>query len=459
MKSLASKLILASMISSPLWAAYKPFPQSQTYPGFIKPNYISQDSLNSMVRSYYDSWKTKYLKSDLKSLPGGYYVKGGATGSSDGNSGTSYKQLGTSEGQGYGMILTALMAGHDPNAQTEFNGLFKTSRAFASSINSNLMGWIVADSSKAMGDFDSATDGDMDIAYALLLANEQWGSTGEINYFAEAVKIINNGLKNSYVTDGKRLTLGDWQSTSSNNSRPSDWMTSHLRAFATATGDQEWNVVIDTLYSLVNQLQSSYSPKTGLLPDFVTGDKAQPASPGFLEGDHDGEFYYNACRTPLRLVADAAHHNHSGAKNAVNKMVTWLKSSVGDSIAKMKGGYSLDGVVLSGSDYFSAAFAAPMLAASTADASNQNFLNIGWKKLATTKSGYYEDSINLLSMLLISGNWWAPQKTVTGSAALRVRASNDNPMAIYNPKGERIGNGPIPSGIILSESKSQINLP
>ena len=66
---------------------------------------MTQQSLNASVRSYYDNWKKKYLKNDLSSLPGGYYVKGEITGDADG-----FKPLGTSEGQGYGMIITVLMA-------------------------------------------------------------------------------------------------------------------------------------------------------------------------------------------------------------------------------------------------------------------------------------------------------------------------------------------------------------
>ena len=36
----------------------------------------------------------------------------------------------------------------------------------------------------------SATDGDLDIAFGLLLADKQWGSAGAINYLAEARKVI-----------------------------------------------------------------------------------------------------------------------------------------------------------------------------------------------------------------------------------------------------------------------------
>ena len=42
------------------------------------------------------------------------------------------------------------------------------------------MGWVVADSKKAQGHFDSATDGDLDIAYSLLLAHKQWGSMEQL---------------------------------------------------------------------------------------------------------------------------------------------------------------------------------------------------------------------------------------------------------------------------------------
>ena len=37
---------------------------------------------------------------------------------------------------------------------------------------------------------DSATDGDMDIAYALLLADKQWGSSGDIVYLARPKQLL-----------------------------------------------------------------------------------------------------------------------------------------------------------------------------------------------------------------------------------------------------------------------------
>ncbi len=136
----------------------KPFPQSLAYPNCIKPSNVSQEDMDESVKAYYIYWKRKYLKNDLASLPGGYYVKGEITGSPDG-----FTPLGSSEGQGYGMIIVLLMAGYDNEAQTIFNGLYKTVRSYKSSGNENLMGWVVADDKMAQGHFGSATDGDLDM--------------------------------------------------------------------------------------------------------------------------------------------------------------------------------------------------------------------------------------------------------------------------------------------------------
>lgn len=256
----------------------KPFPQQVNYAGVIKPTHVTQESLNASVRSYYDNWKKKYLKNDLSSLPGGYYVKGEITGDADG-----FKPLGTSEGQGYGMIITVLMAGYDSNAQKIYDGLFKTARTFKSSQNPNLMGWVVADSKKAQGHFDSATDGDLDIAYSLLLAHKQWGSNGTVNYLKEAQDMITKGIKASNVTNNSRLNLGDWDSKNSLDTRPSDWMMSHLRAFYEFTGDKTWLTVINNLYDVYTQFSNKYSPNTGLISDFVVKNPPQPAPKDFLE--------------------------------------------------------------------------------------------------------------------------------------------------------------------------------
>jgi endo-1,4-beta-D-glucanase Y len=315
------------------------------------------------------------------------------------------------------------MAGHDANAQTIFDGLFKTARAFRSSINSNLMGWVVADATGAQGHFDSATDGDIDIAYSLILAHYQWGSNGSINYLNEAKKMITNGIKVANVTSNNRLNLGDWDGKSALNTRPSDWMLSHLRAFYQETGDATWLTLINNLYSVYNSFTATYSPNTGLISDFVVKNPPEPAPQNYIdEGPQTNEYNYNACRVPLRVVMDYALYGSSNAYTLANKMASWIITKSGGSPSNIKDGYKLDGTT-TGSDP-EAVFVAPFVAASVVNSSNQSFLNSGWTFLTTKKSGYYSDSYSLLCQLFISGNWWKP--AATASACVPVSASGDD---------------------------------
>ncbi|WP_046216293.1 glycosyl hydrolase family 8 [Paenibacillus wulumuqiensis] len=379
----------------------KPFPQQVNYPGVIKPNHITQAQMNRDVAGYYDYWKSTYLKHDLSSLPGGYYVRGDITGDAEG-----FEPLGTSEGQGYGMVITALMAGHDTNARTIYDGLFKTVRAYHSSGNPALMGWVVADDPAAQGHFGSATDGDLDIAYSLILADRQWGSGGAVNYLAEAKKMI-NAIKASYITSNNSINLGDWDSKSSYDTRPSDWMLSHLRAYYDVTGDQTWLNVINNLYNKYSQFSAAYSPTTGLISDFVVGNPPKPAPEWFLdEFKETNEYNYNASRVPLRIVMDYALYGDTRGQNIVNKMAVWIKQKTGGNPDNIKDGYQLNGN--DRGSYATAVFVAPFISASVTDSSHQAWVNKGWGWMVTHKESYFSDSYNMLNLLFISGNWWKP---------------------------------------------------
>jgi hypothetical protein len=62
------------------------------------------------------------------------------------------------------------------------------------------------------------------------------------------------------------------------------------------------------------------------------------------------------------------------------------------------------------------AFAGPLIASAVAYAANQDFLNKGWTYLATYKQNeYYGDSISLMTLLLLRGNWWAPDAVLPTS--------------------------------------------
>jgi endo-1,4-beta-D-glucanase Y len=368
--------------------------------GSIKPT-GSASTLDAATSSFYTKWKAKYVKAGC----GGYYVlSGGGTGSDVGDE--------VSEGHGYGMVITALMAGFDPEAKKIFDGMYAFFRKFPSSNNNYLMGWTVdvAGGCKfPTGTSDSATDGDLDIAFGLLLADKQWGSAGTINYLAEAKKVI-AAIKKGDVNPTTHVTnLGDWAATNDYSTRPSDFMQDHFRAFLTATGDSSWTATIDGIYNVVSKIQANNSSSTGLMPDFVinTNTTPKPAAANFLEGAHDGDYDYNSCRNPWRLASDYLMTGEARSKAAVQKMNVWIKSKVGTNANGIVDGYKLSGSAYGSAGSF--AFIAPFGVAAMVDSSNQAWLDAVWKALvAGGLQGYYEDSIKMQSMLVMSGNWWLP---------------------------------------------------
>jgi len=375
----------------------KPFPQNEKFENCIKPNHISQAQLNKEAVDYYEKWKSDYLKPT--DLEGGYYVHGECTN-------CKVPSKGTSESHGYGMLITVLMAGHDSLAKTYFDGLYKFFDTHRSTLNSELMGWNVAQDERADA-FESATDGDMDIAYSLLLADTQWGSEGEINYLQEAKDMISKGLKIScFNQQSKRAVLGDWDSTAW-ASRSSDWMNAQIRAYGKATQDPFWNEVLDTTYYMISGVIENYSPKTGLMPDFVTGTPPQPVDEKFLEKETDNDFSWNACRYPWRVAMDYIHYKEKRSYNAMKLFSDWAIESCNNDPSKFTAVYKIDGTPIE--TYTSTAFTSPMLVACMLN-SNQEFLNNGWECIKNEHIAYFNDSINLLCMLLISGNWWAPQQ-------------------------------------------------
>lgn len=380
--------------------AARPFPQANR-PFGIRPNHVSQGSMNNAVRAYYDYWKAAHVRASNGNTPGGgYFVKMQGVGP-DGDSSKT-----TSEAHGYGMLIFALMAGYDAKAKAYFDGMYNMFDKHRSTQNSANMSWIISKSESKSNDSDSATDGDMDVAYALLLANKQWGSGGSINYLSQAKNTIQNGIKKDDVGPNMRTSLGDWDDNKW-NTRASDWMTGHFRAYQAATGDAFWAGLAENTYSVLFSIQTNYSPTTGLMPDFVIGSTPKPAPENYLdEGTLD--FSWNACRFPFRIAMDFGLYGKSDAKKALLPVLNWMTKKTGGDAGKIKAGYRLNGTAQV--SYSDAAFTAPMVAAATVDAQYQDFLNDGWNEIKSppNEPDYYGDTLTLLSMIYISGNWWKP---------------------------------------------------
>jgi len=128
----------------------------------------------------------------------------------------------------------------------------------------------------------------------------------------------------------------------------------------------------------------------------------------FLEGPDDGNYAYNACRVPMRLGAHFAVSGDQRAHETLQKMNLWLKAKALGDPERINPGYTLAGVPLA-TDYTTMAFTAPFGVAAMVDASNQAWLDAIWNDaVGFLPESYFEDSLRLLSMIVMSGNWWSP---------------------------------------------------
>jgi hypothetical protein len=415
------------------------------YPaGAIRPTGTQAD-LDATVAAAYDRWITKFLKTGC----GGFYI--------DGGSGTGFTSdtISFSEAHGYGMLVTVIMAGHDPKAQERYDGLLKVYRSLPSLNDPGLMAAGFTKECKGSMNLasadgptlpDSATDGDLDAAFSMLMADRQWGSAGAVNYLAEAKKSIASIKAHEINAETSFILMGDWADIKADyypknygpdsafgkayknpakhaayfyGTRSSDFMLDHFKAFGAASSDAPfWGKVVDAHYGLIAKIQGQFSPMTGLLPGFIvakTADMAMPAPANYLEDVSDGDWDYNACRDPWRITTDWIATGEPRAKVAVTKMNDWVKKTTGSDPAKLVDGYKLDGTT-KGHDATDATFIAPFGVSAIVDASNQAWLDKVW---AHIKGGdctpnppdsncYFADSIGLISMIAMSGNWWQP---------------------------------------------------
>ncbi|MEV0188238.1 glycosyl hydrolase family 8 [Kitasatospora purpeofusca] len=358
-------------------------------------------AVDQQVLDKYNSWKASFLKQNCGN--GWYQVV-----SPDADH--PY----VAEGQGYGMVITALMAGADPNAKAAFDGLVKYVLAHPSVNNADLLAAEQDTSCRSVNGSDSATDGDLDVAYGLLLADKQWGSAGTYNYKNLAIKHI-NAIKASEVNPTTHLMkLGDWSDAGDKYywmTRSSDWMIDHFRAFRTATGDSSWDTVRTAHQNLITSQQSKYAASTGLLADFVvnTNTTPKPAAGKVLESSNDGDYGWNACRDPWRIGTDAVTSGDAASLASARKLNSWIKGKTGGNAASVATGYRLNGSAFgSGNDM---AFTAPFVVTAMTDPGSQAWLDALWSKLVATPispSTYYGGSVQLQSMIVASGNYWVP---------------------------------------------------
>ncbi len=382
----------------------------QKYPdGSIKPT-GTQAELDAVVKAAYDKWKAAYVVQACD----GYVVKTatGTTGSS---------------ALANGMVIVAMMAGHDPQAQTIFDGMFAVARKFPSPLsvsvpskhgigprpgNQYLLSYSVGPNCMKFNSEEgsSSPSGDMPFAYALTVADKQWGSAGKVNYLDEAKKTA-EAIKLYDMNPQKVTGLGDWASLPNEGmwttvARPNYFMLGYFRAYLKASGDMYWMQAIEAVQAKIADVQTRLSPMTGLLPQYLIGGMNPPG--GRLLGDaNDAHYYGGGGLIPLWLATDYIGSGDMRSKAALTKITNWIKMTTGGDATKIVDGYRTNGAAIGTAGTMS--FVAPFGAIAIFDAANQAWLDSIWKRMSTAPAtSVGADSANLLGMLIVTGNWWQP---------------------------------------------------
>ena len=376
--------------------AHRPFPQHVSYPAkALKPDHLSQEDMDRSVRLAYGEWLAAYMLPDIEA--GRAFLRMGVD-----KRRMRYFVYATSIGQGLAMWISTLIAGDDLNAQGRFDRLFAFCQARPSRNQFALAsGYSMPDVVPSLP-AASRSQGDMLIAYSLLMADKQWGSIGQINYRAEAQKVLQAlhetciHPESLHVLQGNEVSADDEVQYTSTLSV--DYAPAMFDAFSTAKLDPTWPAVSARMAELVRETlrDGNIFPP----PSISTTTQETPGiSQTFMP--ENAVFLLNlslamlCCPKPeIEAVLETINHKI-------------LESCDGDP-GKIVSAYSLKGEPLSQEP--SLAMTAAFAMASIWQP-GQAWVNALWDHLAASKidrEDTFGATMRLLVLMTLSGNLWHP---------------------------------------------------
>jgi len=348
---------------------------------------------SSFLEREYSAWKAKWVRA----VDGGKCVLRWP-GDVSGN--LRYPGDCVSEGNGYGMLISAYMQDKE-----SFDGFWSFWKKYQDQKgNMNWQIWPRRRAPSLVVGSGSATDADEDGAMALLVAAEHWGEP-----YASLAK---EQIERVWASDIDPST-GMW--------RPGDgwggcetidvsyFAPAWYEAFAQATGNKEWQRVIDWGFEFLGKCNRN-NMGTGLTPQWTNCECSKSGN----IGKYPDKYWCDASRLPWRMGMSAAWYCNEGAQTQVDLLVDFFSKQGG--AADIQNGYTLDGTPLHTSDTdnacTSSCFASMVAAAHVASDSNAtvkaDFWNVTGSRPGPGQSCYYCDALRLLSILFTSGRMKAP---------------------------------------------------
>lgn len=293
-----------------------------TGPGFAPTNVTKSDA-----KAAYDAWKAAHLED---CTAGVWRVRW----ENDRPDAT------VSEGVGYGMLLTVTFGD-----RSAFDGLAAYAKKMQDA--NGLMNWLrygcdAHRDTKYSGSPDnSASDADLDLAMALLMAKCKWG---DAQYGDQATSVINAIRKNMFMDVNGLHVLQPGDSTWFNDLGSGCINYSYLapayyRAFAKhVSADADfWNKAAEDTYELLAKASNS---ATGLVRNWGSVSGGSATSDCFNAYKRADSYGSDAARTPWRIATDYLWYTTPKAKAWTDKVSQWVKAQ---DVKKLVKWYNLDG--------------------------------------------------------------------------------------------------------------------
>lgn len=363
-----------------------PFPQNAPLAHCVFPtNYSNQD-----VQAAYDLWKTTVVTSE---------GAGGHLRVRKPDSGSQIDST-VSEGIGYGMLLSVYM-----DDQEVFDELWLYEQMYEN--GNGLMDWEISPNGSVIGS-GAALDGDEDMAWALIMADRQWGGQGKLDdtYLNFAIELVNAMWEHEFDHTREDMPLpGDtWGNVDITNI--SYFAPAYYRVFGKITGNEAgWNNAIKTSYDIIERSlnATSKNQNNGLVPAWCnsagTPVEAYAGAPLYFQND--------STRTPFRVGQDYCYYGEPRALAYMEKITSFY---TGVGVANIVDGYNLDGSPHPDFGLGPASFVGPAAVGASYSASNQTFIDEAYAALITQQltagTIYYQKSWAALSLLMMTGGFY-----------------------------------------------------
>jgi hypothetical protein len=313
-----------------------------------------------------------------------------------------------SEGIGYGMVIAAYMGD-----QPTFDGLW---RYYQRTSSNGLMNWKRSgcDGTGGAGDDGSAADADIDAAFALIVADQQFPGGA---YAADAAEIL--GAIRTQLFDGgcQGVLLPGNQFGGCNCINPSYIPPGYYRAYGDVDQPAFWTQAVDASYTYFGAAQDD---TTGLVPAWsqANGSLQIGCSPQVSGGGGTGEYQADAARTPWRVATD---YLWSGVPRAQSFLQLIGGFAGGQDVMRIRDRYALSGTPanadqlssheLGRNTYVMGGFATAMVAVGQDQLDD---FTGAWMSVYKSGDNYdgtfraFNNSLALLYGLVVTGTMWSP---------------------------------------------------